>query len=99
MRSKQFVLRKIRREWMRCYGCPRFGMSKDQMEQISIHNWAVEEILNRIEKSDRNNYLTIVENFIKKMDEYACNGKSKGHWFSIAKDAGEWVLDILISSN
>ena len=101
--SKKYVLQHIRKEYRRCYKRPVHGMPKIVFDQITMHNWAVEEILRQLGKLDESAFrytnmpCDIVEMFIKKMDEYACASKENSHWFSAARDAGEWVLDILIS--
>ena len=103
------MIKRLRKEQMRCYQNPRYGMPKRQFDQISAHNWAVEELISRLEKTDHildegseksttfDLDFMIFEDFVKRMDEYACKSEQKSHWYSAARDAGEWVLDVLIS--
>ena len=98
MSTKKEILENIRANRNKCYKRPRFGMPKKYFDQLSYHNWAVNEIIREIEKSDMPPML-VVESFISKMEDCACRNKKNSRMFSIAKDAGEWVLDILISMN
>lgn len=91
-----YILERIREKRNRCFKAPTLSMPKGYFEQVSCHNWAVNEILKEIEESMMPPML-VVEEFIKKMEVYACESKENSRRFSIAKDAGEWVLDILIS--
>ncbi len=96
MSTKKMILENLRKNRDRCYRRPKWGMPKGYFDQLSYHNWAVEEIIQEIEKSDMPPML-VVEEFINKMDDYSCNNRKNSRMFSIAKDAGEWVLDVLIS--
>ena len=99
MNNKKYILDKIREKRDRCYRAPKWGMPKRYFEQLSYHNWAVEELIKEIEESETLPPMIVVEEFINRMEEYACKSEKNGRMFSIAKDAGEWVLDILISLN
>lgn len=58
--------------------------------------WAVKEIIDEIWKSDKN-VIDTVEDFRKRMDDYACKNTKSSYIFSIAYDQATAVLDYLIS--
>ena len=99
MNNKEKILREIERKRKRCYKIPTWGMPKTYFEQVSVHNWAVDEIIKEIKESDFTPPMMIVEDFIKRMEDYSCENSKNSRVFSIAKDAGEWILDILITIN
>lgn len=59
--------------------------------------WAISEIIDAIWKSDKR-VLDTVEDFRKKMDNYACKNTKSSYIFSIAYDTATSVLDCLISA-
>lgn len=63
------------------------------IENIKVYEkWAISEILEYINKSDKRT-IDAVEEFRDKMDDYACKGN---YIFSIAYDTATCVLDALI---
>lgn len=60
-----------------------------------IWNWAVKTLRDDILESPFS-ATSVAEEFIRRMDLYSVNDKLNSHKWSIAKDAGEYVLDTLI---
>lgn len=58
--------------------------------------WAIEEIRKAIENDQDESPILIIEDFISKMDEYSCKNIKISAIFSVARDAGMYVLDEII---
>lgn len=95
MRDKERALAYVRMKANECYTAPTWRTPKEVLELQSCHNWAVDEVLKKIEESDLPP-IEVVEKFVKQMDEYSCLNPKTSRMFATAKDAGVWVLDTLI---
>ena len=67
-------------------------LKKAEMATKSYQEWAFEELINEIERSDLPPTL-VMENLYHKFDDYACRSKHNGMIFSIASDAILVILD------
>ena len=64
----------------------------------SYFNEAISELTNRmIQAINMDELIEIIENYISEMDECACKCRSKDNMFSVAKSAGDWILDIALA--
>lgn len=81
-----------------CYTIPETKRSsnKYQFNQCSFSKWATDELYLYIKKRPETPALISIEEFIKKMDEYACLNINVSYIFSIAHDIAEDILDIFI---
>lgn len=59
--------------------------------------WAVKELYDEIINKPNIPVLLIIEDFVTKMDEYACKNKDLSHIFSIAYDTGLDIYDQLLN--
>ncbi len=69
----------------------------DYIQLKSYQRWAVKEIMKCIEESEGISPIRAVEGFVHKMN---CFSRKKGKTamiFSIARDTGEDILDVLIA--
>lgn len=64
--------------------------------QYCYSQWAVDEIIKSIQKNGSKPPITVVEDFVRKMDEYSCVNPNTSLIFSIAKDSAMDILDLLI---
>lgn len=76
---------------------PAWRLPKDWFKHISYSRWAVEEILKSIENSKITSPITVVENFIRKMDDFSCSNQETSIIFSVAHDLAVDILDVLIA--
>lgn len=67
-------------------------------KQLSFSKWAVKEILKCLKEQVSEPPLSVIENFIDKMESYSCLNSKNGFIFSIACDVAENIIDELISS-
>lgn len=79
-----------------CMRIPYKRINDKHFVRNSYFNAAVNLLLKMIDESKISPAAIIAEDFIKKMDEYSCESRNNSNIFSIAKDAGEWVLDNII---
>ncbi len=70
---------------------------KTDFKQLSYSKWAAEEILRDIEREKSTPPLVVIENFIRKMDEYSCMNEKASFIFSAAHDTAEHILDLLLT--
>ena len=97
--DRNYILRELRKEIRRS----RKGLCKgtrDYMRWQSYRKWAVNEILDSLANYDADivsDYYDILDDFVRKMDEYSCSNTPNSIIFAVAKDTGEWILDILLS--
>ncbi|MDD3040034.1 hypothetical protein [Bacteroides sp.] len=59
--------------------------------------WAIDEVIEILEENDELEPIPLVEEFIKKMDEYSCYDEKTSFMFSTAKDTAECILDLLLT--
>lgn len=76
---------------------PGWGMSRDWFKQISYSRWAADEIIKNIRESRYTPPIQVVEDFIRKMDDFSCKNSKTSIIFSVAHDMGENILDFLIA--
>lgn len=77
---------------------PRIKVRDQLFKQLSYRIWAAEELYDFVCKNDNVPPLEAVEQFIKKMDHYACLNSSNSFMFSVAHDTAEDVMDILLAA-
>ena len=72
---------------------------KQELAQRSYEQWTIDEIIRWLKKSKKKDALEALEEFNKRMDDYACSTKDNpgNIMFSIAYDTGMYVYDYLMS--
>ncbi|WP_297183047.1 hypothetical protein [uncultured Phocaeicola sp.] len=95
--DNDYILSVIREYADECLKEPVWHISRDWFKQISYSRWAVDEILKRIEESKFTPPIMVVEDFIRKMDDFSCKNKKTSIIFSVAHDMAENILDVLIA--
>jgi hypothetical protein len=90
------IIRYLKRMLNDYYTLDSFG-SKKNLLMHSYARWAIKEIMKRINANPSTSPLTVVENFKRQMNEYACKNKISGIIFSIAYDVAEDITDKLIN--
>lgn len=77
---------------------PRNHYQRSQFKQSSYSIWAANEVLNYIREHESIRPTSIViEDFIRKMDEYSCKNSINSFIFSVAHDIAEDILDIFLA--
>lgn len=76
---------------------PSIYLARSHFYQRSCTKWAAEEILRTIRKRDISP-IRAVEEFVEKMEQYACHRSESSYIFSIAYDIGIDILDILLAA-
>lgn len=95
--NNDYILSVIREYADECLKEPRYRLPRGCFEQRSYQKWAVDEILKSIERSKFIPPIMVVENFIRKMDDFSCRNKKTSFIFSVAHDMAEDILDVLIA--
>lgn len=95
--SNDHILSAIREYVDECMREPKWRMSKEWFRQVSYSRWAVGEIMKSIEESRFTPPIMVVEDFIRKMDDFSCRNKKTSIIFSVAHDMAENILDVLIA--
>lgn len=85
------------RDYMSKLSEPMYGWRKDRFEQCSYTRWATKEVLRCIREQKNTPPIIVVEDFIRRMDVYACANPDNSYIFSIAHDVGEDILDIFLT--
>ena len=93
--TKNYILKRIRNIAYRSMTKPRWGLSRGCFEQRSYAKAAVEELMREIKESDAPPHV-VIENFMQKMDDYACLNSHTSYMFSIAYDMAKYILDSLV---
>lgn len=93
--TKNYILKRIQNIAYMSLNEPTWGMSQGCFEQRAYAKAAVDEIVREIKKSDTPPYM-VVEDFMKKMDDYALRNVHTSRMFSIAYDMAKYILDELI---
>ena len=96
MERKKYILYALRMCVEEQLRDPKLGLKKGIFEQRSYQQWASKEVLKAIEEYDGNPEYAI-EDFMSKMDNYACKNPKSGMIFSIAYDTAVWMLDVVIA--
>lgn len=71
-----------------------FGLD---LRQKSYYKWALNELIYILRNNEETPPLILIEEFLRKMDDYSVINSKTSYVFSCAKDATEWVIDTLIS--
>lgn len=95
--GNDYILSVIREFADECLKEPQYRLSRGCFEQRSYQRWAVDEILKNIEESKFTPPVLVVEDFIRKMDDFSCKNKKAGIIFSVARDVAIDILDVLIA--
>ena len=74
----------------------RRNRKESHFVQYAYSEWAVREIIESIQKNKSKPPIAVVEDFVRKMDEYSCVNQDTSRIFSIAKDSAMDILDMLI---
>lgn len=65
-------------------------------KQVSYTKWACYELMILLKRDKEKPAILIVEDFIHKMDTYSTVNSKNSFIFSVAKDAAENILDMLL---
>ncbi len=95
--SNDYILSVIREYADECLREPRRRLPRGCFEQRSYQKWAVDEIVKSIESSRFTPPIMVVEDFIRKMDDFSCSNHKNSIIFSIAHDVATDILDMLIA--
>lgn len=71
--------------------------NKKVLAQWSYSIWAAEEILDQLRSRRKEAPLWVLEDFVLKMDTYACYSRSNSFMFSVAADTGKVIIDELLA--
>lgn len=77
----------------------RCRFRRAHFSQRSYSIWAAEEVLRTIRKRKDVSPIYAVEEFVNRMEYFACKRPSTSYIFSVAYDIGIDILDILIAAN
>lgn len=75
---------------------PQSNLPRGMFEQRSYSIWAAEEILKAIKNDGTESSVAVVEDFIKKMDQFSRINPDTSRIFSIAYDISQDILDLLL---
>lgn len=76
---------------------PRRRLPQGCFEQRSYQKWAVDEIIRSIERSKSVPPITVIEDFIYKMDDFSRSSRKRSMMFSVAHDVAADILDLLLA--
>ena len=96
MYDKRYIIQCIRDYASEFYREPRLGLRRGNFEQRSYTKAVVEELIRAIRESDAPP-LIVVEDFTKKMDDYASRKGQRTWMFSVAYDLAVSVEDFLMA--
>lgn len=91
--SKAEVIRFLRNYKNNMLHTPDYCLRKSKFIYDVYSNWAIDELITEIRKSDIDSISTI-ERFLKKMSDYACINVNNIQ-FSIAEDVTEHVYELI----
>lgn len=77
---------------------PQRNYKKSRFEQATYSKWAAIEVLGYVKHRRDISAIQAVEEFIHKMDKYACSNGRNSYIFSVAYDIAMDILDLLICS-
>lgn len=98
MKSVKFAQHVIRNYIYDQRKCMRkYRPGQQEFEQFSYSVWAANEILTELMNTPDVPPLYTLELFREKMDDYSCLNKETSYIFSVAKDATENIIDMLIN--
>ena len=101
MEMKNYILAVLKRQIKHYYSNElKQHIRPELFDQLVYHHWALKEIADRIEQSDdADPVISVVEQFCTQMDQYSVMNERTSRQFSIARDAAEWVMDLIIEKN
>ena len=69
-------------------------------DQQAYTIWVADELLTRFYKNPETPPMKIMEEFVCLMDGYSCKASNRytSYIFATAKDAAQWMIDILITT-
>ena len=77
---------------------PQTNYKKSRFEQATYSKWAANEVLGYVKYRKDISPIQAVEEFINKMDDYACEVGRSSYIFSVAYDIAMDILDLLLCS-
>lgn len=77
---------------------PRISMVKNMFNQRVYSRWAANEVLGYVKFRKDIPPVQAVEEFMSKMDKFACSNPKNSYIFSVAYDVAADILDLLICS-
>lgn len=77
----------------------RCRFKRAYFSQRSYSIWAAEEVLRTIRKRNDVSPIYTVEEFVNRMEYFACKRPSTSYIFSVAYDIGVDILDILMAAD
>jgi len=95
--SNDYILSAIQEYVSECLEEPGWGMSRDWFKQVSYSRWAADEIITNIRELKHMPPILVVEDFIRKMDNFSCRNRKTRIMFSVARDMAENIRDFLIA--
>ena len=72
--------------------------NRDLFEQQCYSIWAAKELYYELSINEEKPAETVIDDFIKRMDEYSCKCIETSFMFSIARDTAIDILDIVRST-
>lgn len=76
---------------------PNFHYNSLYFKQLSFSKAAAYAIIDYIEKRKDVSVVVATEEFMHKMDEYACMNSRNSYVFSVMHDVAEYFLDVFIT--
>lgn len=77
---------------------PQMDWIKWRRDQCIYSRWAANEVLGYVKLHNDISAIQAVEEFIAKMDKYACLDNKNSYIFSVAYDIATDILDLLLCS-
>lgn len=84
--------------YIRDLGEPQMHWKKSRRDQRIYSRWAANELLGYVIFHKEISPLQAVEDFMRKMDSFACLNQKNSFIFSVAYDTAADILDLLIYS-
>ena len=77
---------------------PRISTKRSRFNQRAYSRWAANEVLGYVQFRKDIPPIQAVEEFMSKMDKFACSNPKNSYIFSVAYDVAADILDLLICS-
>lgn len=77
----------------------QYNVYSHDFKQMSYTLWAEREILFRLLKSGNESAISVVEEFKDHFDRYSCINPEVSIEFSIAYDAADYILNLLLQAD
>lgn len=94
--DKRQVVNAIKRFVEKTYLDPEPNNRKDLLVYRSYRKWAVGAVIKEIEKYPNIPASSVIERFIREMDDYSCRKNPSSVIFSIARDVAMDLLDTVL---